>query len=88
MLLKTIAVEGGVGSAPVGVAVVVVGSVVVGAVVVGAVVVGAVVVAGGAVGAVVAGELGWPVWLALAPLPQATLRDRQNVSMPKRSFFI
>jgi hypothetical protein len=33
-------------------------------------------------------ELGWPVWLAFAPAPQATLRDRTNMSMPKRSFFI
>ena len=99
MLLKTVAVDGGVGSAPAGVTVVVVGSVavdavVVGAVVVGSVVVGAVVVGAVVVGAVVVGvgvcKLAEPlaVWLALTPPPQATLRNRDNMSTPKRNLII
>jgi hypothetical protein len=68
---------------------VVVGVVVTVGVVVGAVVV---VVVGVAVvvGVVVVLELGWTVWLAfaLAPLPQATLSDRANMSIPNRGFFI
>jgi phosphoglycerate dehydrogenase-like enzyme len=66
--------------------------VLVGAVVV---VVGAVVgvVGAGAVGAELCEltellELGWPVWLAFAPVPQATLRDSANMSTLKKSFFI
>lgn len=46
-----------------------------------------------AVGAVADGfcELADPFeldWLALAPLPHATLRERANMSVPKRNFFI
>jgi hypothetical protein len=34
-------------------------------------------------------ELDWPPWTDLpAPLPQATVRDRPSMSVPKKSLFI
>jgi hypothetical protein len=83
MLLKTVAVEGGVGRTPLGA-----GSSVAGGVEVVVVAVGAVGVGAEFCELAELLELGWPFWPAVAPLPQATLRDRTNMSMPKRSFFI